>query len=249
MIHLQSNPWCTSVKCASVVYVFGGKLRQPDPIEIVLDAEGREDVRYCFESDDISQGFAIGDLICAYSILTRGIPKGIVPRKETLDICNDSKHAIHHCFRSLNERDRLHRIYFEAQAGHAKAFHGECLSTSQTKLAASLAASGHKECGVTWDGKSAFFQFREDVEMRKLADAYDAAWSLMLLPKDHPIYWMKSVLDRRDELLGYKNGKLKDMNGKIIEPMYREQRGGKTIFTPLHASKESIEKSKKYLNA
>lgn len=249
MIHLQSNPWCTSVKCASVVYVFGGKLRQPDPIEITLDEAGKEDVRYCFQSDDISLGFAIGDIIAAYSILTRGIPPGIVPRKETLDICNDPKHAIHSCFLALNERDRLHRLYFEAQAGRGKDQGPNHFATSQTKMAASLSALGHKVEGVTWDGKSAHFQFQENEEMRKLADAYDAAWGLMLLPKDHPIYWMKSVLDRRDELLGYKNGKLKDMNGRIIEPMLRERRGGKVVLTPIHATKETIEKSKKYINA
>lgn len=244
----ESHVHCTSVKCAAVVHVFGGKFRQPDPITHEILADDSEEIKYFFKADP-ANGFLIADLISAYSILSRGIPPGHVPRRETLAILESKDHPIHACFSALNERDRFHRLYFEAAKGNLRVPEGPTFSTKETMLAACLSALGHKEIGWTFDGKSAWFHFRPDPVVHQMAEAFTAAWATMLLPLAHPLYWMKSVLERRKELVDYKNGKLRDLNNRTLEPCYRENQGMRTILTPVHTSPENLEKSKKYLNA
>lgn len=244
---LDSHVFCTSVKCASVVFVFGGKFREyphGDPITIDILKDGSEETKFhFFSSPDI--GHQIADIISAYSILTRGIPQGFKPKKEVMDMVNNQDHPIHACFRSLNERDRFHRIYIEASRGRVRPSPSEdALSINDTLLAACLSALGHQEIGHLFNGRSAYFQFENKPEIKDLMKAYDAAWNEMLLPAAHPLYWMKSVLDRRNEIL---------IEKRKVEPFYVEKRGGddalKVIKTPLHITKENLEKSKKYINS
>lgn len=244
---LESHVFCTSVKCAAVVHVFGGKFREPplgDPITIEISQEGIEEVKFHFYGNP-EIGHQISDIIAAYSILSRGIPNGFSPKRETLAMVSNTEHPLHACFRALNERDRFHQIYFEAARGRVKpSCAANAISTNDTLLAACLGASGHKEIGYTFDGRAAHFEFENNSETQKLQDAYCSAWNIMKLPNGHPIYWMKSVLDRRNEIL---------MEKRRVEPFYIEKRGGddalKIIKTPLHISKENLEKSKKYINS
>lgn len=242
----ESHVYCTSVKCASVVYVFGGKFRvQPngDPITIDLLADGTEEVKFhFFGTPDV--GHQISDIISAYSILSRGIPAGFIPKKEALAMVDNPDHPIHYCFRALNERDRFHQLYFEAARGRVRpSKQAGAFSIQDTQLAACLGASGHKEIGYTFDGKSAHFEFSQNDDVSLLSNAYSAAWNIMTLPPGHSIYWMKSVLDRRNEIL---------IEKRKVEPFYTEKRGGedalKIIKTPLHISNENLEKSKKYIH-
>jgi hypothetical protein len=252
---LEAHAFCTSVKCAAVVYTFGGRFRRPpdgDPITHEIFSGGREEIRYHFFGNP-EQGIAIANLICAYSIMTRGVPEGMTPKSEVIAVVKDETHPIHACFRALNERDRLHQLFFEAARGKSKPFAGQSISTSNTKLAAAVCSSGHKEIGVRFDGKAAHFEFEDTPEVKKLADAYDAAWAILFLPQGHPIYWMKSALDHRDEILIQKRDTIKSDGTRGVEPFYVEQRGGEEHLritkTPVHISAANLEKSKKYLNS
>jgi hypothetical protein len=240
---LDSHAYCTSVKCAAVVWVFGGKFRvQPsgDPITVEIDGSGKEDAKYhFFGTPDV--GFQIADIISAYSILARGVPSGFSPKREVLAMIENKDHPIHCCFKALTERDRLHRLYLEAVSGKVKpSGDSGAFSTNLTMLAACLVASGHKEIGYRLDGQKALFEFDSSPEVLQLVEAYQGAWEIMLLPNGHPLYWMKSVLDRRNEIL---------IEKRKCEPFYVEQKGNRIIKTPLHITDENLEKSKKYINS
>lgn len=255
---LDYHAFCTSVKCAAVVYTFGGKFRQPpdgDSITHEIYADGSEDIRYHFFGSP-DQGLVISDLISAYSILTRGVPRGFVPKPEAMAIVNDKDHPIHACFRALNERDRLHEAYFKAaRTGDFSGaiYRDDEYKTLNTKQAASLCALGHKEKYVVFDGQKAYYCFENSVDVVAIASAYDAAWDKLVFPQDHPLYWMKSALDHRDEILLLKRDFIKSDGTRGVEPFYVEQRGGeehlRVTKTPMHILPANLEKSKKYLNS
>jgi hypothetical protein len=252
----QTHTFATSIKCAATAITLGAKLRQTDPITITLDNAGKEDCRFWFQKTT-AHGQEVSDVIAAYSHMSRGArPNCASPSKEAVNLIQNPKHPIHACWKALAERDRLHQLVLDYRKGGIKPNTTSEFRTNKTKLAAAMCASGFKEQSVSWDGKSAWFVFQENEEMENLWKAYEAAWETMLLANDHPIYFMKAALDRRDELLCLKNLGITE-NGSIaqntsevsqkVEPYIIEQRGQKMILTPINITPENLRKSQQYL--
>lgn len=235
----ETHTFATSIKCASTVITLGARLRSIDPITITIDSNGREETRFWFQKETSSEK-NVSDLVSAYSFISRGGMKSGFnqPSKEAIAIINNGNHPLYTCFNALQERDRLHTLVLNERKGTAKTFSPYGSLTNNTKLAAVLCASGYKEKKVLWDGVSVWFQFEDCAEVQDIRNVYEAAWGIMLRDPKDPIYFMKSVLDRREELFTLKNK---------AEPFIVERHGNKTILTPVNISSENLKKSQQYL--
>lgn len=253
----ESHIFATSIKCAATIITLGARIRSVDSVTITIESTGREDCRFWFQKETATGGEA-SDLIAAYSFISRGgIKNGVAkPSKEAALIINNGKHPLYTCFHVLQERDRLHGLVLDARKRTAKAFSPYGNITNNTKLAAILTASGHKEKEVLWDGVSVWFVFEDKAEVQDIRNTFEAAWGIMLKDPQHPIYFMKSVLDRREELFALKNhgvNKDGDVARSIYnsrqkpEPFIIERQGSKTILTPVNITDENRKKSQQYL--
>ena len=77
--------------------------------------------------------------------------------------------------------------------------------------------------------------------IRDTIKAYDAArdWKNLILDKDHPLYWMKGVLENRERLLGW----IRDE----VQPMKILNVGTKTVLIGANAPKQFKEQIKRRL--
>ncbi len=76
---------------------------------------------------------------------------------------------------------------------------------------------------------------------KETIDAYSKAknWEEFTLDEDHPLYWMKGVLENREVLLGWMR--------KDVAPIKVIQHGEKTVLIGERASRELRDKMKKLL--
>lgn len=235
----SNHVYCTSVKCAAAVSTLTpliGVCRE-------INQQGREDGRFFFDPET-KQGEQTEDIISAFSILTRGgiNPQMNRPNAEVCKMVNEGTHAIHVCHKALTERDRLHNVYRKSMVEAVRLASEENFAHNSTPLAACLSALGHSEIGHAFDGKSCFFLFEKSDEIKVLIEAFYAAWNELLLPFGHPLYWMKSCLQKREEILKLYNASI---------PYYAEKSGGeqsmKVVMTPVNVTPDQMEKAKKYL--
>lgn len=249
--------FATSIKCAATVLTLGGCLKKEEPLSVTINTKGQEEIRYHFETHT-GKGVKVQDLIAAFSIIARGgLRQGLAePSAEAMAIIKHAQHPLHACQKALAERDRLHQVVLEAQKGKASYItHGEGI-TNNTHLAACLSASGFRESESKWDGKACWFYFDGNQEVELLWNAFEAAWETLLLDITHPLYFMKTVLDRRHELFCLRRYGVKE-DGTVarndreshrkVEPYIIEKKGAKIIMTPLNITPENLAKAEKYL--
>lgn len=249
--------FATSIKCAATVLTLGARLKKEEPISVNIFPNGQEEVRYHFETHT-GKGTKVQDLISAFSIIARGgLRLGLAePSPEALAVIKEAQHPLHACQKALSERDRLHESVIIAGKGLAELITKTEAITNDTKLAACLSASGHPPVEIKWDGRRGWFLYNATPEIDLLWSAYEAAWGTLLLESNHPLYYMQTALEKREELFCLRKYGVKE-DGSVarndretfrkVEPYIIEKKGTKTILTPLNITLENLAKAQRYL--
>jgi hypothetical protein len=249
--------FATSIKCAATVLTLGARLKNEEPISVNINTKGQEEIRYHFETHT-GKGIKVQDLISAFSIIARGgLKPGLAePSPEALSVIKDAQHPLHVCQKALAERDRLHELVLIAAKGIAYPITQTEDLTNDTKLAACLSVLGHQPSNIKWDGRRGWFFYNASAEINKFWIAYEAAWGTLTLEPSHPMYFMKTALERREELFCLRKYGVKE-DGRVarnehesfrkVEPYIIEKRGAKIILTPVNITPENLEKAQKYL--